>query len=524
MPVFENFPLARRCILSLLSAETSASFDIVVIDDGSRLPFSFEILVKETDWENKFNVATYDLLVSDHKEALALRVQEGSDGKHFVRILRSDTNRGFPRTVNLGFKVSEPNDVVILNSDTVVFDNWLDRLAVSPKPLDHVGSVTAMTNNGTISSYPVSRRYGIDEVNRVSLNQARHISEAIQHLPLQGLVETPTAIGHCVYFPRGALNQVGVFDAKSFGRGYGEENDWSQRAIKHGLNNFISPNLYVYHEGGASFGESSLPRKRTAQRIIDRRYPSYSEQVERFVRLNPLGRAFRRIDRSRCEQVCGPKTKLLITHHFAGGVKRFVTERILTLEESGYATAIMFASPQSGFSFGLGSRGELSWSVENGNLTGVVAEEILALLNVESIEVHSLVGFANMEDFKTLMNVASKLGVEIDYWAHDYSAVCPRFHLVDHTRRFCGLPLSEAQCNRCLKLGGTFTAHAISDVSTYRNDYREIFSAMSKVYAATEKQKSNLSRVLGTFEIENREHWSNNRLPTSQESEDLAYL
>ena len=52
---------------------------------------------------------------------------------------------------------------------------------------------------------------------------------------------------------KNAIEKVGVLDADSFGMGYGEENDWCQRAILAGYRNVQVENLFVYHKHGGSF-------------------------------------------------------------------------------------------------------------------------------------------------------------------------------------------------------------------------------------------------------------------------------
>ncbi|MGU7808089.1 glycosyltransferase family 2 protein, partial [Escherichia coli] len=74
------------------------------------------------------------------------------------------------------------------------------------------------------------------------------------------LVEIPTGVGFCMYIRRDCLNQVGYFDEETFGRGYGEENDWCQRAAKAGWPNFHQLNVFVYHKGGVSFAGEQSPR------------------------------------------------------------------------------------------------------------------------------------------------------------------------------------------------------------------------------------------------------------------------
>ena len=67
-------------------------------------------------------------------------------------------------------------------------------------------------------------------------------------------VELPTTVGFCMYIRRAALADVGLFDAETFGRGYGEENDFCLRASARGWRHLLACDTFVYHEGAVSFG------------------------------------------------------------------------------------------------------------------------------------------------------------------------------------------------------------------------------------------------------------------------------
>ncbi|MDN4629859.1 glycosyltransferase family 2 protein, partial [Erwinia sp. PsM31] len=60
---------------------------------------------------------------------------------------------------------------------------------------------------------------------------------------------------------RVCLNQVGYFDVETFGRCYGEDNDWCQRADMLGWKNYHQLNVIAYHKGGVSFAGEQRPRK-----------------------------------------------------------------------------------------------------------------------------------------------------------------------------------------------------------------------------------------------------------------------
>jgi hypothetical protein len=100
--------------------------------------------------------------------------------------------------------------------------------------------------------------------------------------------ELPTAVGFCMAIARRAVDRVGLFDEARFGRGYGEENDFSLRARAAGLRNVLCDDVYVAHAGGRSFGPLGLrPDETSMQRLLDR-HPGYLETVQAFIAEDPL--------------------------------------------------------------------------------------------------------------------------------------------------------------------------------------------------------------------------------------------
>ena len=85
-----------------------------------------------------------------------------------------------------------------------------------------------------------------------------------------------------------ALKEVGLLDEETFGKGYGEENDWCQRAIKAGYKNVHADNLFVYHKHGGSF--MSEEKKRLIAENSEKlfaRYPDYKREVGAFCAIDP---------------------------------------------------------------------------------------------------------------------------------------------------------------------------------------------------------------------------------------------
>ena len=60
-----------------------------------------------------------------------------------------------------------------------------------------------------------------------------------------------------MYVRRAALTDIGLFDADTFGHGYGEENDFCVRASARGWRHLLACDTFVYHEGSVSFGANA---------------------------------------------------------------------------------------------------------------------------------------------------------------------------------------------------------------------------------------------------------------------------
>ena len=116
-----------------------------------------------------------------------------------------------------------------------------------------VATVSSLTNHGTILSLPERNEpTGQLPAGLTPDEAARRV--AARSLRLRPTI--PTAIGHCIYVTRTALDLVGGFD-ETFGTGYGEEVDFCQRCVRMGLRHVCADDVFTFHRGGASFGSGA---------------------------------------------------------------------------------------------------------------------------------------------------------------------------------------------------------------------------------------------------------------------------
>ncbi len=276
VPVYRGIEETLRCLWSVLQARVQTVYQLIVVDDCGPEP------------------------------QLTAKLAELAQLKRLV-LLRNPRNCGFVESVNRGMAEHVNRDVVLLNSDTLVHDGWLDRLAdAGQRP--RVGTVTPLANTAGIFSYP-----------RVNLHNplpADADSNALNTLAARvndGAVFTaPTAVGFCMYIKRECLREVGLFDAANFGLGYGEENDFCMRATKKGWLHLGCPSTFVYHAANVSFGPTFRHRVRRAYHTLKRLHPEYSRLVKNHLRLDP-GRQYRcRLDLAR--QVAANQLRPAVLH------------------------------------------------------------------------------------------------------------------------------------------------------------------------------------------------------------------
>ena len=169
-------------------------------------------------------------------------------------LLRNEKNMGFLPSVNRALAIAE-HHVALVNTDVEVPEGWLERLMWPIFTKEKVASSTPFTTCGTICSFP---NFCEDNVIFEGM-PLWQIDDAFRQIRPQ-YATMPTGIGFCMGMNLEAIREVGLLDEENFDKGYGEENDWCQRAIQAGYTNVQVENLFVYHKHGGSFSSEEKLR------------------------------------------------------------------------------------------------------------------------------------------------------------------------------------------------------------------------------------------------------------------------
>ena len=232
VPCYGNLEVAQRCLRSL-DATSPPGVEFLVIDDCGP------------------------------QRVTRTWLDESVRSGRPCELVLNDVNLGFVRTANRAFSVRRGRDVLIVNSDVVVFDGWYDgMLAAAQGP--RVASVTAMSNAGSVATVPHGPSYSSPDELAQAAVIARETTSSSTLLPV--------GVGHCMLLTHAALADVGLFD-EVFSPGYGEEVDWSLRARRRGWSHVAATDVVVWHDAGGSFGSGRQWLRKRHELRLALRYP-----------------------------------------------------------------------------------------------------------------------------------------------------------------------------------------------------------------------------------------------------------
>lgn len=248
----------------------------------------------------KANKSPFTLMVMwDHgpdARLLAALRRLAERGKIVLR--ENPLNMGFLASVNRALSFVPTGDVVLLNADTLVHGDWVDRMA-SVARLSDAGTVTALGSDAELVSFPSPAERG--DVRR--LRHVRLLDDACRCLPQEDAVrEIPVGVGFCMAIARRALDEIGGFDGFRVFGGYGEEVDLCLRVKEAGLKNYAAMNVFAAHLGGRSFGAVKKALAAQNNAALFARYPYYDAAYKAFQLEDPLRGLRERISRNACRR------------------------------------------------------------------------------------------------------------------------------------------------------------------------------------------------------------------------------
>ena len=457
IPVHDGGDIVLACLDSVL-ASVPARTKILVIDDGSTDP----ALVAELD---------------------SLRRQRR------ISLLRHPSPHGFPAAANAGIQAAPGQDVVLLNSDTLVPPGWLERLRQAAYADRAIGTVTPLSNDASILSYPGPTGTN-PRPDQVETNRFDHLAERANGA---AVIDIPVGVGFCLYLRRDCLNATGLFRTGVFAQGYGEETDFCLRARRLGWRNVALTGLFVGHLSGASFGASATHLQARNGRLIEKLHPGYTKLIENYLLRDPLADPRRRIDllRWRERSRTRPRSAVLITHDDGGGVEQRLIRSASNHDQAGRRPIIL--RPAETVDGGMAVAVRDGMTDDLPNLVYAMPRELPALARLlratkpEMTEVHHFADYP-----PAIYDLVTQLGVPYDVHIHDYAWFCPRVSLVGTHDRYCGEP-DLPDCEACVADNGHFLKEDIG-VAALRRRSASLLMAARRVTVPSDDTGTRMRR------------------------------
>lgn len=195
IPVWNQLEMTKKCIDSINAC--TKDFEIIVVDNGSNPAYS------------------------------------GPE-----KIIRNETNLGFPVAVNQGIKCAEGENIVILNNDTLVSPDWLERMEVHLKNYDIVGPVSKNVSGAQQIEAPMFRNLeSFNDFANILYSKNKGQSEPFHRL-----------VFFCVLIKGSVIDKIGMLD-EQFSPGNFEDDDFCLRAIESGFKLGIAKDVFIHHFG-----------------------------------------------------------------------------------------------------------------------------------------------------------------------------------------------------------------------------------------------------------------------------------
>ena len=420
IPIYNAYEQTKRCIESVLRY-TSIDYELLLINDSS------------SDKRIKTLLDSYE----DHEN---------------IRVVHNRTNQGFVKNVNKAF-MQTANDVVLLNSDTIVTPKWLQKLKIKAYTQDSIATVTPVSNAAGAFSVPKSG------VNDVEIDEVDYVANIVEKASDDSLILTPTANGFCMYIKRDVILREGFFD-EAFGRGYGEENDYSMRLYKKGFKHVIDSSTYIYHERSASFSQEKDELIHRNRQILDNKHPEYKGLVSEFIDSTRFRNTRIRIDDTlkSTNHKLNRKRILYAIHDGSGGTLHTSIELMKNIDKS--MDAYLLITGRRNISLykynSLGNNRaehkdgdkefvkylqlvrrwpkEYIYSALNTSIDELrmIAFNILVTLKIDIVHIRHLI-YSSFD----LVEVAKTLGIPVILSFHDFYYVCPSHNLLDDNLQYC---------------------------------------------------------------------------------------
>lgn len=219
---FNQFEYTKKCIESIIKY-TKTSHEIILIDNHSNDETVKSILPKFPE----------------------------------IRLIENSDNLGFPKAANQGILAALGDYVLLLNNDTVVTENWLERLIKIAENEKEIGIVGPISNE--VSGLQIDRN-----AIYADMREMHTYAKKIAENNAGEILNFPRVAFLCTLIKKEVIEKIGGLDER-FSPGNYEDDDFCLRAQIAGFKTVIAKDVFIHHYGSKSFKADG--EKKYAERL-----------------------------------------------------------------------------------------------------------------------------------------------------------------------------------------------------------------------------------------------------------------
>lgn len=209
---YNKLEYTRQCIESIRTFTSQDSYELIIVDNHS------------TDGTVEWLKAQSD-----------------------IKFILNDTNVGFPKGCNQGIEISKGDNILLLNNDVIVTENWLNNLVSALYSDPSIGAVGPVTNSAAY--------YSTVDVGYQSLGEMHQFAKKINKSNPLKWEERLKLIGFCMLIKKSAVGEIGFLD-EQFSPGNFEDDDYSVRLRRAGYKLLLCRDTFIHHYGSISWRDN----------------------------------------------------------------------------------------------------------------------------------------------------------------------------------------------------------------------------------------------------------------------------
>ncbi|MCI3150039.1 glycosyl transferase [Bacillus cereus] len=166
-----------------------------------------------------------------------------------IKLVKNEENMGFPRGCNQGIRKAKGENILLLNNDVVVTEQWLTNLQRCLYAKENTAAVGPVTNN---ASY-----YSIIPTSYKDIQEMQEFARLYNQSDGTKWEERMKLIGFCILIKKTILDEIGLLD-EQFTPGNYEDDDLSLRMFEKGYKLYLCRDTFIHHYGSVSWKADAI--------------------------------------------------------------------------------------------------------------------------------------------------------------------------------------------------------------------------------------------------------------------------